>query len=261
MSLVYVFAASSMEGQPVEQITGLPGNGTPGDLAHSLYGVNDFVLITGGMGPKAARAKATTALGSSPLTDVTNSQRNRKPDAVLVVGLCGSLSSSLPEARIVTYTDCLSTQPDQIPFRCSQPITERLHALLVSRGVRCNRVVGVTSSRVAVTNEDKRALAACGASAVDMESYEIVAAATQAGVPTAVLRVVSDSLDRKMPDFNRALNEDGGLDSRKFLKVAIGSPLLMARLLLVNKRAMRELVKALEIVLPADCFSQSDSLT
>jgi hypothetical protein len=88
-----------------------------------------------------------------------------------------------------------------------------------------------------------------------MESYSILDAAATAGVPAIVLRVVSDSLDRDLPDFNRALNDAGALDGRKALKVALGSPLRTVKLLSANRRAMRHLGKALEIVLPSDCFS------
>jgi nucleoside phosphorylase len=188
--------------------------------------------------------------------DDSNRLTDLKPDAVLVIGLCGSLSSTLPETRIVAYSNCLSTDPEKPPLRCSQPITSHLVELLVSRGIPCERVVGITSPRIAVTKDDKLALAKSGANVVDMESYEIVAVANQAGVPAAVLRAVSDSLDRKMPDFNRALNDDGTPNARKAVTVAIGSPLLMARLLAINKRAMRNLTEALKILLPADCFSE-----
>ena len=88
-----------------------------------------------------------------------------------------------------------------------------------------------------------------------MESYPIVAAALTVGVPAMVLRVVSDSLDRDLPDFNRALNDAGALDGRKALKIALGSPWQTAKLLAANKRAMQHLSKALEIVLPAACFA------
>ena len=56
-----------------------------------------------------------------------------------------------------------------------------------------------------------------------MESYEIVAAALQARLPVAVIRVVSDSLDRQIPDFNLALEDNGEINS---LKLAESGPRL-----------------------------------
>ena len=88
-----------------------------------------------------------------------------------------------------------------------------------------------------------------------METYSILEAAATAGVPVAVLRVVADSLDRVLPNLNRALDHTGGLDGRKALRVALGSPVRTARLLAANKRALQRLTKALEIVLKAPCFA------
>jgi hypothetical protein len=88
-----------------------------------------------------------------------------------------------------------------------------------------------------------------------METYSILEAAATAGVPVAVLRVVADSLDRVLPNLNRALDDAGGLDGRKALRVALGSPVRTVRLLAANKRAMQRLTKALEIVLKAPCFA------
>jgi len=66
--------------------------------------------------------------------------------------------------------------------------------------------------------------------------------------------VVSDSVDRSLPDLNRALNESGGLDNRKALGVALRSPVAIFKLLAANKRAMQRLAGPLEIVLKGSCF-------
>jgi hypothetical protein len=88
-----------------------------------------------------------------------------------------------------------------------------------------------------------------------METYAIVDVARSAGLPTAVLRVVADSIDRDLPDFNRALNRSGGLDRRKALTIALGSPIRTGRLLAANKRAMEHLTQALLVVLKAKCLA------
>jgi len=240
MSLIYVFAASSMEGQPVRRI------GVPSDSNSILRcGPNDVVLITGGMGPINARIKTDAALRSAPA----------KPDAVLNIGLCGALTPSLPEGRIVSYTDCRSTQAAKPLLRCSEKIVNAMADLLKSSSVFRDPVVGITSQQIATTRAERSALANLGAAVVDMESYAILESAASAGTPAAVLRVVSDSVDRVLPDFNRALNENGALDGRKALKVALGSPLRTAKLLAANRRAMQQLAKALEIVLKSRCFA------
>ena len=241
MSLIYVFAASRMEGQPIRRI-GVPSS------SNSILrcGPNDVVLITGGMGPINARVKADAALRSS--AGVT-------PDAVLSIGLCGGLTASLPEGRIVSYTECRSTHAGKPLLRCSEKIIDSVTDLLKSSNFLCDRVAGITSPQIATTPAQRATLSNVGGTVVDMESYSIVETAAAVGVPAAVLRVVSDSVDRVLPDFNRALDKNGAIDGRKALRVAIGSPVRTARLLAANRRAMQQLAKALEIVLKSRCFA------
>jgi len=250
MSRVYVFAASPFEAKPVRKIAA-SASGPGSDAAPLRCGPNEVFLIVGGMGPRNAQNKAEAALGLT-----SQAPTFPMPDAVLVIGLCGGLTESLPEGRIVAYTDCLSTDPSKPPLRCSQPLTNSLVSLLTSSGILCDRVVGVTSPRIATTREERLSLARSGAAVVDMESYSIVEAASVAHIPAAVLRVVADSLDRDLPDFNRALNDAGSLDGRKGLKIALGSPWQTAKLLAANRRAMKHLSKALDIAMTAECFEK-----
>lgn len=230
-----------------------PGHG----LVTFPCAANTLTLIVSGMGPNKAMAAAQAALnGANGQGGVTASGAAR-PEAVLVIGLCGGLTESLSEGRIVVYAKCLSTDPTNPPIESSPQITSRIIQLLASSNIRCNHVAGLTSPQIAASREHRLRLAQTGASAVDMETYSILDAATRAGVPVAALRVVSDSFDRELPDLNRALNQDGALDGRKALGVAIGSPLRTLRLLAANKRAMQKLNDALRIVLPSDCFTHS----
>ncbi|MEJ2082326.1 MAG: hypothetical protein P8Y94_09155 [Acidobacteriota bacterium] len=100
MSLVYVFAASPMEGKPVEKLAMPPDPGSPGRC-----GPNQVMLAVTGMGPKNAEKKAEAFLGLVP-----GESAAARPDAVLVVGLCGGLTESLQEGRFVTYSECRSTK-------------------------------------------------------------------------------------------------------------------------------------------------------
>src|ERR1051326_7887409 len=95
LSLVYVFAASGMEAQPVRRM-GVPS----GSSSILRCGPNDVVLVTSGMGPRNAGIKADAALRTVPDAFVTS-----KPNAVLIIGLCGGLTASLPEGRIFAYTN------------------------------------------------------------------------------------------------------------------------------------------------------------
>src|SRR5262249_47524862 len=115
-----------MEAQPVLVLAGRDGASSEGSGALIIeHGEGRFAGIITGMGTRNAEAKAEAALrlaargagGSRPLAE--------RPDAVLVIGLCGGLTESLPEDRIVAYTECLSTSPNKAPpLQCSPALTD-----------------------------------------------------------------------------------------------------------------------------------------
>jgi hypothetical protein len=214
-------------------------------------GRNHLDLRITGMGPRLAHSTAAQALRPWTVRSAV-ALAAEKPDAVLVVGLCGGLKESLPGSRLVLYTSCLSTANGHAALECSPSITHRLHELLCSQAMACDAVVGITSARIAVAAEDRLSLAQAGADVVDMESYEILALANRAGLPTAVLRVVGDTAAQDLPDFNQALDAQGALDGGKALRIALCSPLRTLRLLRANKRAVDLLGIALEAVLTTD---------
>jgi len=261
MPLVYVFAASKMEAQPVPVLA--PKNDTASLGSGALiieHGDDRFAVIITGMGTRNAEAEADAATGLATRGASGGPPLKEKADAVLVIGLCGGLTESLREQRIVAYTECLSSGPNKAPpLQCSPVLTGGIVRRLQDEGITVDRVAGITSPRIATTKADRLALAKSGAAVVDMESYPIVSAGARAGIPVVVLRVVSDSLDTEMPDFNRALNALGALDGRKALWIALGSPLQTLRLLGSNKRAIERLKPAVKLILESDCFSRVGS--
>jgi len=252
MPLVYVFAAMKIEARPLERMVGRQaGLSSATHLAEGKIGNNQIALFLTGIGPRRAGECAKAALGSiSPLAP----QLGARPDAALVIGTCGSLSPSLPENTIVTYVSCLSTDSSQTPLACSARLNASVGRLLQSKGLDCEQVIGITSARAATHLDQRLALAQSGATVIDMESYEIVATANRAQVPVSVLRVVSDSLDRKMPNFDRALKPDGDFALLKALRIAVGSPLRTFKTIAASRRAIGHLESALEVILSAACF-------
>jgi nucleoside phosphorylase len=203
------------------------------------------------MGPVNAKKNAEAVLMSSSVRPPAGP----KPDLVLIIGLCGGLIPSLPERRIVAYTGCRVTDARKPLLHCSRPIVDSLIELLKESSIVCDRVIGITVPQIATTTDKRRTLAQHGAAVVDMETYVILETAVAAGISAAALRVISDSFYRELPDFNRALRDDGTFDGWQALKVALGSPLRTARMLAANKRAMHDLSKALDVVLKAPCFA------
>ena len=254
MNGILVFAASKMEADPLARRLGVSRWNSGSHAGPIVAGPNQIRFFITGIGPKRAGKRASEILlsASRPARD----QQNEKPDAAIVIGVCGGLTELLPETTIVTYSSCLSAMNEGIGCSCSPQFSAQITALLNAQNVSCRSVIGITSPRVAITKDDKLRLARSGAQVVDMESYDILMAAQECGVPAAVVRVVSDSLDRRLPDFNRALNPDGSVNNCKALRVMLGSPLLTARAFTANKRAARHLANALSVVLSADfpCF-------
>jgi nucleoside phosphorylase len=204
-------------------------------------GQNEIRIIVTGLGPQKARLAVDSAFGALP---------TKVPDTLLVIGICGALTKQLPGDRLVVYTECHSSEGDKPVESCSPQLTNGIATWLEGRGFPCDRVRGMTSDRIATSPQQRTELASRSADVVDMESYPIIAAANRAGVPVAVVRTVSDSFDRKIPDFNRALKPDGDLDGKKAIRIAMASPIRTIRLLQANRHAIQELGNALKIVLP-----------
>ena len=253
MSLLYVFAASTSEARSVQQLM-IRSKNDPPEMNSGRVGRNEVVLFVTGIGPKAAKSSAASALNPSQVSTAPTALR--RPDAVVVVGICGSLTPSIAEGEVNVYSECLSTEKDATRLRCTAPLVKRITSLLSDKGISCRPAVGISSERVATTKSEKLTLAKSGADLVDMESYEIVAAAGQAALPVVVIRVVSDSLDRRLPDFNLVLQENGEINSLSLLKVAIGSPILTVKVLAASRRALEKLKTVLAVVLADEAFSK-----
>jgi hypothetical protein len=258
MPLVYVFASSRMEAQPVLALAPKNGPAQAGRAVMVEVGENRFAVIITGMGTGNARTKADAALGLTARRDDGGRPTIQKPDAILVIGLCGGLTEAMREEQIVAYTECLSADKAP-PLQCSAGLTSAIIDILQKHRIACDRVIGITSPRIASNKNEKLALARSGASVVDMETYQVLSAAARVGVPAAVLRVVADPLDTDMPDFNSALDANGALIGSKAIWIALGSPLETWRLLAANKRAMTRLTPAVRAILHSNCFSNRES--
>ncbi|MCI0628271.1 MAG: hypothetical protein L0387_42580 [Acidobacteria bacterium] len=259
MSVVYAFAATKIEGDSVGHlVTRLDGDAA--NVSRGRIGTNDVFLFITGIGPKRAKARASTVL-LSPTATANGRSTVERPDGVLVLGTCGSLNSFLAEDEVIVYRQCLATDNNSARALCTTPLAEHITSVLKSKGINPRSAIGISSPRIATTKQEKLTLAKTGADVVDMESFEIIVVANQARLPVAVIRVVSDSLERKIPDLNFALLDNGEIDTLKALRVAIGSPIRTARVLAASKRALKKLSEVLEIVLSSDAYAMLPSET
>ena len=254
MSLVCAFAASRSECRGLKRLMTIEsGIGRSDDTLIGRVGPNQVMLVRTGMGPKKARAKAALTLGAQasslpvPIGSTEDGEPLQCASAVLVFGLAGSLSNSVGEGDLVLYDRCISAD-GRAPVRCSPELTGKLAQILRAGSVSCREVTGVSVPRIASTRTERERLAQLEAEAVDMESYEVVAEAARRGVPAVVLRAVSDSVEREMPDFNRALNSEGEFGALALARVCAARPLASAALAATSWRAMRRIAKALDII-------------
>lgn len=162
-------------------------------------------------------------------------------DAVIMIGLAGGLSSTLRVGDAVLYDRCLDARGREMSsgreeiasIASDDQLTARLAQVFRLGNWRCQTGSGVTASRIATTAAEKKRLANAyvDALAVDLESYEVLQACAQAGVPAAVARVISDAAGDSIPDFNRAYTAAGRVRPMALAAVMVARPAAMMRLL------------------------------
>jgi len=135
------------------------------------------------------------------------------PTNILVMGLCGSLTSQLQIGHQVLYQDCLigSVQGQGCPYSCDRPWTE----FLQGHFPEAQWVHAITSDRLIRLASEKQALGQrYGADVVDMEGAAVLQYFQdhpQGPIPVAMLRVISDASCQNLPDLTPALGAEGSL--------------------------------------------------
>ena len=239
MSLIAVFAASTIESRPIRRMIRRRNRRHVSEsVIEGPIRSNRVVLVKTGMGMAPANS-AAKMLG------------RMATDAVIVTGFCGSLSSDNQEGQVVLYSDCIAID-GRSSLACSRELVLALASLLDRNGVSSKLVRGLSSNTIAATPPEKRDLSLYGANVVDMESYEIIAAAQAAGIPAIVMRAVSDSVDRTLPDFGRAIGDNGSFATMPLMRACLSNPIRTIQLFNSTRKAIDNLEGALRIVLNSE---------
>ncbi|MFD0331120.1 1-hydroxy-2-methyl-2-butenyl 4-diphosphate reductase [Streptacidiphilus monticola] len=136
-------------------------------------------LLRTGMGPQRARAGVGRALA----------QPEPAPSALVYTGFCASVRSGIRPADVLVATEVRDTVGTAAVF----PQAERLAELLRGFGLSVHTGVLWSADHV-VRGAERESLRRLGVAGVDMESAAALRA-VPAGLPTAAVRVVVDTLN------------------------------------------------------------------
>jgi len=182
-------------------------------------------------------------------------------DGLIVAGLAGGLDPALKPGNAVIYDLChdargLKEKPsdrdENATIRCEDQLSEFLFRSLQSAGRQSFRSSGVTVNRIITEAQDKLSLGIdYQAAAADMESYDVLSVCESSGLPSAVLRLISDAADSNLPDFNRAAEADGRMNPWRMAAAMAARPAASLKFLAGLRPALKALRENLKIVLHA----------
>lgn len=210
-----------------------------------------FVVGVSGVGRQKAAQEATHLL------------RERNIKALLICGFAGGLqglSGDIVIAERVLEADnpILPYSPDTGLLAYMQVFAESSGWQDLWRESPMTPVISagtlITTDRVMVTREEKRALAErTGAIAVDMETAGAARVAQEHGVPWLAVRAITDGVDDTLPfDFNQFSDADGNVNRGRIVLATLTHPWKIPALLRLGQRSSRaagNLAKFLETFL------------
>ena len=178
-------------------------------------------------------------IGIEPVTQfLTHWQRSPEDleSGVLVMGLCGSLTVSLRVGDRVLYESCQNASGKI--WECDPTLTAQIQ----QHSTETTLARTFTSDRVISSAHKKQQLGQIHqADVVDMEGSAILAILTQAGIPVAMVRVVSDDIHHDLPDLSAAISPDGKLRSLPLALGMIRQPIAALRLIRGSLTGLRTL--------------------
>jgi len=171
-------------------------------------------------------------------------ERGARPGGVALLGWAGGLRDDLAVGDIVIADRALSAgRSDVNCLALPLPGTARVH-----RGPM------LTADHVVAAPAAKRAAAACGALAVEMEAYPLAAWAAQREVPFVHDRVILDTVEDTLPALDGVLDGYGRLQIRPLFGALARRPVLLGeftRMALRLRGVNRRLAELAEAVVAA----------
>jgi nucleoside phosphorylase len=188
-------------------------------------------------------AAAATGVGREHARDVSRRLAQQlEPELIVYSGFTGALVEDFEvgnlviprEVRLWEGSDLDSLGDSLLELPCLELSVDTATLRSIERaarsiGARLDRRPLVTVDVVVREPEQKRKLGrAAGAAAVDMESAASVACAAELGIPCAVVRVISDDIDDRIPEeLSGLMGPDGRPRAAELAKLARDPRLLL----------------------------------
>ena len=203
------------------------------------------------------------ALGASaPMVEVAGADLERAQDkarslvsrgaeALISFGVAGALSPDLPAGSLVLPSTVRNA--DGVRHACDEGWNARLAGSVLSN-VTVSHADILSVGEPVTSAEEKRALAASGAGAVDMESFGVAVAAQDHALPFIAVRAIADQADQDLPpSVADAVAPGGRINASTVLWSLLTNPGQIPdvlRLARQNSRAKRTLTRVAHRALP-----------
>ena len=168
----------------------------------------------------------------------------QKPSKILLMGLCGSLSSQYNLGDVVIYQDCIYRRNESTTLLKKR--TDFLLTNLLKDKLQegASLVRSLTSDRLIWSGVEKRQLSQLyHTEVVDMEGYATLQFLNPRGISVAMVRVISDNCDQDIPNLNNAINTEGNLQTLPLIKGMLQQPLAATRLIRGSLKGLKILEK------------------
>lgn len=176
-------------------------------------------------------------IGTNQITETLNNQKfwQSQPKRVLIMGLCGSLSSQYSVGDFVLYQNCAQLNQEISTER-------KLNKLIIQKLNNISLVSGVTSDRmIATINEKQQLTQKFAASVVDMESFAYVKLLQQHAIAVSILRVVSDDVKNNIPNLEPTINESGNIIPVAMTKAMLKQPIVSLKFIKNSLQSLQKL--------------------
>jgi adenosylhomocysteine nucleosidase len=189
--------------------------------------MDDVVLYQAQIG-RAQVDFVVTGMGGGNATHVANIVMTQRYTICIAAGFAGALKPDSPMGTIV-----VAESVQQLGKSKTLPSSRNL--AYAARGDGAKLMKFLASDHVVRTAEEKAQLAPF-ASAVDMESFAILAAAADHKLPAVAIRVISDANDGEIPAFVDAiLDEKGKINASVAVREIARHPLSLPALIRLGR--------------------------